>query len=390
MPRKTLQALAGVLAALTFVACEATKSSNPLGPSVAGPIPGVNITAPTPVEPVQGFKIAVESQPVTLTVSNAATNGVRPLNYLFEVATDAGFSNKVFTREGIAPGASGRTQVKLPEALGPERTYYWRARAQDGANTGAFSSAAYFAVFTPVVIGKPIPQDPIGNATVSSVQPIFKFANASRSGPAGPITYELELSETDTFGTKVGVWALDESPSGQTSLACPVALTASKQYFWRVRGFEATTTGPWSDLAAFKTPSSGGGGGGGGGGGCSPNSSKHVPSGAATEQRAADVVNATGSEFPCHLAVFSSEDEAVAQAEQLLLRMIWHLQRAGFQAARQQNPSGLVSKDKLAIFINGGWRAYDVMSLGYAGKATTVQFFEVPLPNPVPDPGLSD
>src|SRR5438309_7178423 len=102
-------ATAALLTVLTVAAtaCQATKSSNPLSPSVAGPIPGVNITAPKTLEP-SGWKIPVDQQPVTLLAENAATTGVRPLSYVFEVATDAGFTNKVFVREGVAPGDGGR------------------------------------------------------------------------------------------------------------------------------------------------------------------------------------------------------------------------------------------------------------------------------------------
>src|SRR5436190_3469419 len=165
MSRKIIQACAGVLIAIGFGACEMTKSEHPLGPTVAGPIPGVNITSPTPLEPAQGFRIAVDAQPVSLMLSNAATSGVRPLSYLFEVATDAGFSNKVFSLDGITPNPAGRTSIRLPNALAPERSYYWRARAQDGANTGPFSPAAFFNVFTPIVLGKPLLQEPVASAT---------------------------------------------------------------------------------------------------------------------------------------------------------------------------------------------------------------------------------
>jgi hypothetical protein len=391
MSRTILQACVGLLVALGAAACEMTKSENPLGPSVAGPIPGVNITSPTPLEPAQGFRIAVEAQPITLTLSNAATTGVRPLNYLFEVATDAGFSNKVFSREGITPGESGRTTLRLPNALAPERSYYWRARAQDGANTGPYSAGAFFNVFTPVVLGKPILQEPVNNITATSPQPTLKFGNAPRSGPAGPITYEIQLSENEVFSPAFGIWAVDERP-GQTTLAVPVLLTANKQYFWRVRGFESTTTGPWSDTQAFKVPipsAGGGGGGGGGGASCGANPSKHIGGAALDTTRAERIVYATGEEFPCLLAVFPTEDEAIINAEQLLRRMIWHLRAAGFQANRQRNPSGLISNDKLTINI-GGWHVYDVMTLGYAGVAGRVTFNEVPLPDPVPDTGIPD
>jgi hypothetical protein len=60
--------------------CEVDKSENPLSPSIAGPIAGVEITAPRAVEPAQGAKVRHSQQPIRLMVENAATNGVRPLS----------------------------------------------------------------------------------------------------------------------------------------------------------------------------------------------------------------------------------------------------------------------------------------------------------------------
>src|SRR5687767_12037397 len=82
--------------------CAAEKSENPLSPSVAGPIPGVNITAPRLLEPAQGFKFKESQQPIKLVIENSNTNGVRPVTYIFEVAADAGFATKVFARSGVA------------------------------------------------------------------------------------------------------------------------------------------------------------------------------------------------------------------------------------------------------------------------------------------------
>ena len=389
MSRKILQAVLGVVSVLTLAACEHTKSSNPLGPSVAGPIPGVDVLAPTPVEPKDNVRIAVETQPITLTVSNGSTTGVRPLTYLFEVATDQGFANKIFTREGIGPGANGRTHLRLPEALAPERTYYWRTKAQDGANESGWGALAFFTVYTPIVLGKPVPQDPVGGATTSSLQPQFRWANLPRSGPAGPVVYEIQLSESGLFGSFVGVWALDEQP-GQTRLTCPVRLGYSKQYFWRVRGFEASTTGPWSDTASFRTaaqppPPSGGGGSSGG---CAANASMHVAPGGLTEAKAREVTNRTADEFPCYFASFPSEPQVQDAAEGLLRRIIWHLEKYGFQADRQRNPSGLISKDKIAINIGGSWHVYDIFSLG--ATQLSMVWGEVFPPDPVNDSGIPD
>ena len=141
------------LAAASCVKTE--KSENPLSPTVAGPIAGVNITQPQPVEPTQGIRIANNLQPVTLSLQNAATNGVRPISYRFEIATEVEFTNIIFARDGEAPGANGVTSLRLPDALSYRSQLHWRGRAQDGANTGPYTHSMVFSIFTPVVLGKP-------------------------------------------------------------------------------------------------------------------------------------------------------------------------------------------------------------------------------------------
>jgi hypothetical protein len=250
----------------------AEKSSNPLSPSVAGPIPGVSITPPRPVEPRDGVKIATEQQPVTLLLENAATSGERPLSYLFEVATDSGFTNKVFTREGVTPG-EGRTALRLPDPLASGRTYYWRAQALDGANSSPVSALAFFSIFTPIVIEKPRLDFPINNARLDDFKPEFRITNAARSGPVGAINYVLELSDTDSFANKVAVWTFREQPD-RTSFDAPHPLVGGQQFFWHVHAFDTSTnaSGPWSDAQIFRTAATivTPPGGGGGGASCGP------------------------------------------------------------------------------------------------------------------------
>ena len=266
--RQFAPATLAVTAAVMILACTTSKSSNPLSPSVAGPIPGVEIGAPSPQVPSAGSKIAVDGQPITLTVANAPTSGVRPLTYAFEVATDVNFTSKVFTRDAIAPGSNGQTSLRLPDPLSTGRTYYWRAMAQDGANTGPYSSAASFDIFTPIVINAPILVSPV-NVTVDSLRPKFVFTNASRTGPAGAIIYVIEVADSDSFGIRLAVWTVAEQ-AGQTSFVSLQDFPTSKQLFWHVRAVDPTTSGPWSATQAFQTPAPvvvvppGGGGGGGG------------------------------------------------------------------------------------------------------------------------------
>lgn len=126
-----------------------------------------------------------------------------------------------------------------------------------------------------------------------------------------------------------------------------------------------------------------------------PGSTGHVEAGPATEARARQILEATFQAFPQLHAVFSTEDEAVNAAEQLLRRTIWHLQRAGFQAGRQRNPSGLISKDKFTIQLSdqpGVWRWVDVFTLGFANQATRVSWSEPKAEGAqhVPDTGIAD
>jgi hypothetical protein len=242
-----------VWSAIVAAACaELKKSENPLTPTVAGPIPGVNITMPLPLEPKDGVGIAVGNQPLTLVLQNAQTTGVRPISYAFEVATTDSFATKVFSREGVTPGENGRTSLRLPEALGSGRTYYWRAMAQDGANTGPYSGVAHFNIFTPIVIGAGVPIAPVNNAMLSSLAATFVIGNAPRSGPVGPISYVIEVSDYPTLSPLKAQWVVGEQPN-QTRFNAP-GLPQNDTYFWRVRAYDGNASGPWSEIARFRTP----------------------------------------------------------------------------------------------------------------------------------------
>ncbi len=268
-----MKKLGTLLSLVTLVvaaaACDASKSSDPLSPTVAGPIPGVDISAPKPLEPTN-TKIPVDQQPLTLLAENAGSTGVRPLSYVFEVAADAGFSNMVFVREGVAPGDGGRTSVRLPDRLAPERSYFWRVRAQDGANTGPYSPTANFDVFTLIVIESPELVAPAVNVVGEPLRPTFVVNNSAHSGPVGSLSYLFELADSDSFANKAFMEVPEQA--NRTSLTAPQDLAYNTVYYWHVRAFDSKTLGPWSATRAFQTaakpvatPPPGGGGGGGGG-----------------------------------------------------------------------------------------------------------------------------
>ena len=255
----------------SLAGCEITKTENPLSPSVAGPIPGVEISAPKLLEPAVGALIPGDRQPITLLLENASSNGQRPLNYAFEVATDAGFSNLAFVREGISPGDNGRTALTLPNALGTGRGYYWRAKAQDGANTGPYSAPVAFTVFTPVSFDKPGLVAPVAGVKVATLSPEFRFVNAPRTGNPSLVSYVIEVATNGAFAGIIAAWQFPEQP-GETKFTAPSPLPAGLSFYWRVRAFEGGLIGPWSDTGGFTTPApttpTGGGGGGNTGAAC--------------------------------------------------------------------------------------------------------------------------
>jgi len=263
---------------LLAAACETSKSANPLSPSVAGPIPGVEITAPKPLAPQANAAVTSDQQPLTLTVENASSTGQRPLNYRVEVAADAGFSTMVFSKDGITPGGNGRTSVQMADKLAADRTYFWRMRAQDGANTGPFSDTLKFSVVTPVTIGAPDLVSPAHGETVDANPPTLIFANADVTGPAAGIKYLLQIA-TDQAFTHIVFSETGSPQSNQTRVTPGAALLVTTTFFWRARASAGDVTGPWSATGSFKTPVGtsepppppppppGGGGGGGGGGG---------------------------------------------------------------------------------------------------------------------------
>jgi hypothetical protein len=248
-PRSLLTAC-GLLAAAMLAGCQTTKSSTPTAPTVAGPIPGVNISAPTPLSPAQGFKFKESEQPIRLVIQNASTNGVRPLTYTFEVASDSNFNAKVFSRSGIDPGADNKTSVQV-DRLDIGRAYFWRAWAQDGANTGAIATAN-FEIFPKPAVTAPGPISPVNSEVVASTTPTLKANNATFVGPVGSLGYEFQIASDQAFSKLVAAGIVNEG-SGQTAFnSSPLPNAAA--LFWRVRASDGETASGWSATQTFRTP----------------------------------------------------------------------------------------------------------------------------------------
>lgn len=267
------------LVLLALAGCQTSKSSTPTAPTVAGPIPGVNISAPGMLEPLQGFKFKESEQPIRLVVQNATTNGVRPLVYTFEVSGDSSFSSKVYSRSNVPPGENNKTSVQI-DRLEIGRAYFWRAWAEDGANTGAIATAG-FEIHPKPAVTPPSAIAPVNNELISTTTPTITVNNAQFIGPVGHLAYEFQVALDQSFTKVVAAGIVPEGDGRTTFNSSP--LTSAATMFWRVRASDGETMSSWSTTQSFRTPAapkpptpSPIPSGGGGGGSCASNDGNQI------------------------------------------------------------------------------------------------------------------
>jgi len=252
--RPTSKIVLALLVVVPLGACDRAKSESPLSPLIAGPIAGVEITTPVLLEPGMGQQFRPDQQPLALLIENPSTNSPRPFQLTVEVAADAGFTTKVHSNTALTPGtANGRTTYQLPEPLAVGRVYYWRAKANDGANESVFSPARAFEVLEPVVIGAPTPVSPVGGLRTLSRRPTLTVTSAAASGPFGALIYTFEIALDPTFGSRIVVSDVD-ARLAQTTLTLPADLAINTLHYWRARVRDPEVTGAWSAIESFLTP----------------------------------------------------------------------------------------------------------------------------------------
>lgn len=239
------------LSAAILSGCEQIKSETPLSPSIAGPIAGVSITAPRPIEPQADRQIKDTEQPVKIVLENASSNGVRPFTMSLQIAADHDFNSIVFSQTGITPSGDGVTQMRLPDRLQSGRSYFWRTRADDGANSSGWSDPVRFEILRPIVIGTATPLSPIGNTLLTTATPQIRVRNGVSSGPHEALGYTFQFSQSQTFSGIVLDQVVSEG-NGETSFVTP-ALPSNITVFWRVRISDGENIGAWSATESFRT-----------------------------------------------------------------------------------------------------------------------------------------
>jgi hypothetical protein len=332
------------------------KSANPLSPAVAGPVEGVLISNPNLLEPGQDWQMKTRDQPIRLLFQNANSNGARPLKYSIEIATDAEFKNIVFARTGIEPTAGPETQFQLPDKLAAG-TYWWRTKADDGANSSQYSAAKSFQVLAEVILAPPTPLSPSNGSTLSDLTPEFRVRAGNRSGVTSSLDYILQVSNNSTF-TSIAATFTQEETWPETQIGGGYSFLHSRTYYWRVRAWhtgDGSDLSNWSSTMTFRTPAPPAappppppdpGGGGGGGGGGNP--------GACNSSSGSDIAECIESRYPNYLAAGVSSSRRKSNMEFLRDRMIEHGKCKGLNLGQNYKRGGSTISSDFIVWRRSG------------------------------------
>jgi hypothetical protein len=318
----------------------------------------VEITAPKLLEPAQGFKVKESQQPLKLLIENSTSNGVRPISYSFEIATADDFATKVYARSGIPQGDSGRTSVTV-DRLDLGRAYYWRVRAEDGANASTYSSAS-FEVLPKPVLNPPTPMTPINGATTGNRKPELKTGDSDRNAAVGFLQYEFQIATDPAFAGVVASGVRDEG-GGTTEFIPAGDLTANNTHYWRVKSSDGETTSVWSAIQTFKTP----------GASAPPPGPPPAPGtgGSCASTNGDFIVQCVMAKYPAQLAAGVSHDQRVSNMEFLRDRVIEAGICGGLDLARNlKRGVGPHSIDAIAWRHDG---IVDVVDIGVAYDDTS-------------------
>jgi len=151
------------------------------GSTCLGPLSGTqtlqrSLLQPAPVapalrDPVDGA--TVSSRRPTLTVNNATPRVPGDsMQYFFEVATDAGFSNRIFTPTVNETG--GSTSYSIPNDLAYGTRYYWHVKSVEAGRSSGFSNSQSFVTLAaPAPTPAPTP-DPAPNGSLDMRMAVVK------------------------------------------------------------------------------------------------------------------------------------------------------------------------------------------------------------------------
>jgi hypothetical protein len=256
MDLKALKLL--TLASMLAVAAAACGKASPAQPSSTnGGSAGTSYVAPGGVAPADKALIAYASQPVFMIISNGTASSGQATSYSFEVATDAAFTHKVFTKDNLsAEQGGGVTHQSIDAKLPGNTTYYWHTKVTSGTSVGPFGPTLSFSVGPEIQVQVPVIASPAQGGTATGTFVVLSTNNAARSGPATVITYRFQVSDSPSFANLLFNDTTLENASGRTSINVSTRLASGPTYYWRVSATDASgVASGFTDAVAFKVQS---------------------------------------------------------------------------------------------------------------------------------------
>ncbi len=172
--------------------------------------------------------ITIPPAPVANTASNINLNSFNAnwdnttgaTHYRIDVSTVSNFSNMLPGYTNLGVGAA--TSLNIVE-LDAGTTYYYRVRAENGSGISSYSNTITAVTKSPV---PSIPTaDPASNITATSF-------TANWSSVSGALSYELDISTTNTFNNYVSGYQGLPVP---TNIQNVTGLSSGTTYYYRVR-----------------------------------------------------------------------------------------------------------------------------------------------------------
>ena len=157
------------------------------------------------------------------------------INYDLQISVDAQFNDIIFDTIGIE-----QRSVQVPETLDQSTNYYWRVRGRNPSGVGLWSESNTFETLPelPNILILLSPEDSIKNLGIDINFNWVKIPAIQK--------YRFQLSNNDLFEFSIDTTISD------TVLFIP-NLEYNTSYYWRVKGYNASGFGDWSQIYSFKT-----------------------------------------------------------------------------------------------------------------------------------------
>lgn len=169
------------------------------------------------------------------------TTGIGSITYQLQIASNAAFTT-------IAKTVSALTDTSTIVRLGLSTKYYWRVQAFENQVPGPYSAIDSFRTKVQPCTTTPAKLYPASKQTDVANKPTLKVSYVATAS-----TYHFQIRGDSATGfNNTSGWVLNDSTSDfDTTWVMTTALTPSKTYYWRVRGYNPAGSSSWSPIDSF-------------------------------------------------------------------------------------------------------------------------------------------